>query len=171
MENLQTSSGKLGSRIVFRSSNTPGVPKILYICDTCNSEEDITDLIEVLMAFNDKNCPSHLYRAWKILRLGTTSYKGTEQEPEKEHIDIKWALTIIGPYLKPTRRRLKKLIEVLPYMEEMELNMCATCKLLNPQHRECTSCEDIEDYRHALSVLKSQVSIVKNDVGGENEKR
>jgi hypothetical protein len=49
-------------------------------------------------------------------------------------------------------RATQPLIELT---EELLDIMCKLCKRVNPQHRNCTSCPDITDYREVLQKYES----------------
>lgn len=56
-----------------------------YHCGKCNSCLDITDLVYKLCEYGQNDCPSNLYQAWKVLRLGTSEYANNKGQPELEH--------------------------------------------------------------------------------------
>ena len=60
--------------------------RILWYCQHCNQETEITELVDKLCTYGMNDCPSELYQAWKILRLGTTEYRYANQDVELEHI-------------------------------------------------------------------------------------
>lgn len=46
--------------------------------------------------------------------------------------------------------------EAIELIENLLEERCFICRIHNPQHRDCTSCEDIESYRKTLSEIKEQ---------------
>lgn len=70
---------------------------VIYHCDACNRDEDVTALVDALCQYGENDCPSELYYAWKIFRLGTDEYK--QRGPEYEHTQVKLANKVIAAKL------------------------------------------------------------------------
>ena len=47
-------------------------------------------------------------------------------------------------FIKEVHEELEKCIE----------SLCSWCKRLNPQHKDCTSCEEVDGYRQTLAKIK-----------------
>lgn len=41
--------------------------------------------------------------------------------------------------------------DIYEALKECMESLCSCCKRLNPQHKNCTSCEEIERYKSALN--------------------
>ncbi|KKM65383.1 hypothetical protein LCGC14_1491830 [marine sediment metagenome] len=70
------------SRVFF------GCSTVLWRCAHCNTNLEITELVERCREYGLMECPPNLYQAWKILRLGTSEYA----EGEMEHTILKAAV-------------------------------------------------------------------------------
>ena len=51
---------------------------------------------------------------------------------------------------------MKELIEEFEYCIE---ELCRTCKQLNPQHSECTSCSQVDDFRNVIKRINIQLEV------------
>ena len=60
-----------------------------FYCRFCNESIPITGLVGELLKYGMKDCPTQLYQAWKILRLGSLEFA---DRPDREHRIIKAAL-------------------------------------------------------------------------------
>ena len=54
--------------------------RVIAHSESLNIDMDITDLVDELCRYGLYDCPSDLYQAWKILRLGSSEYTGREWE-------------------------------------------------------------------------------------------
>ncbi len=50
-----------------------------------------------------------------------------------------------------TRPNMQKAISLI---EELLEDRCIVCKIHNPQHKDCTSCDDMDDYIKTFSEIK-----------------
>lgn len=73
---------------------------IVYQCRECGGEENVTKLVEVLNGLGVPDCPSELYQAWKVFRLGTIEYPG-----HKEHLIVQFALNNLAAVEEVKERR------------------------------------------------------------------
>jgi hypothetical protein len=56
--------------------------------------------------------------------------------------------------------KLKEQVKILrEWLEESTTTICVLCKIVNPQHSECTSCDDMETCREVLNNTKGEDKI------------
>jgi hypothetical protein len=74
----------------------------------------------------------------------------------KEETRLKLKAIDMGIALQIERDKLKGALE------EAILSLCSLCKIVNPHHKDCTSCTEIETYRASLPTTEGTDS-----TGGE----
>ena len=71
----------------------------------------------------------------------------------------------------------EKLRKAVDLVEDLLQDRCGTCKVINPQHKDCTSCDDMDNFRgrfsEILGIPYSEIKDLKEQIksfkGDQNE--
>jgi len=50
----------------------------------------------------------------------------------------------------------------LVVLDEALKTYCHLCKIINPQHKDCVECLDMDIYKAAFNIIKREVTSTKN---------